>query len=474
MEFPMNHSLLENLRRNSSEHADVKAFINYDSGEEFSWKNVHQEAGQIAANLKKKFPESRYALLVSSHHPEFFLSIFACWFAGIVPIPVNDGSKNADFDLYKKVLNDEDPLIILAGDIRDLSCKNIFRVSENKTSEVVYSPVSNALGLFTSGTTALPKLMIFSHADLYHAAVIENENEKFSAGRRIANLRPHFTSGGLNTFWPMIFSAGSLILSERMRKIAMERFMVEFLSKSHPDLLVLSPSWIAALSDTLTSSKKADSLPVYFGGMSIDEKTITTLIDSGFVPYMRYGMTEVGHIISKRKIEKDDPIQRNNMGRGFENVPVKRIGDKLAFKTNGAASFEMQNGRLIPTKFQDGHFVSDDAGDILDDGSISLTGRDATIANVNGFRFNVLQVEEFLKKSGLVSDCRVLVTSDNSHGNVLTCYCLLSGNGSLQEIEELCKKDLPSFKWPQNYVSLSVWPYLSNGKLDIARLKALS
>jgi acyl-coenzyme A synthetase/AMP-(fatty) acid ligase len=463
--------------------SDSLAFIDYDQKIQYSWKEFEKKAKSIALFLEDKFKkESPYILICTQQNILFPASLYACWKIGAVPILIHEDYTDFEFSYVKDLLLDEDPVLLIdqsfsieiKNKFKNLSRNTfilepgIFVSGEEKSHSIKLSDL--ALGLFTSGTSDRPKLIAFTHQDLAEAARIEAENESQLKNAVVANLRPHFTSGGLNTLWAGIYLDAAHLFSEKLRKRPIARFIRELLSQHDVSLFVLSPSYLQMLIDSVEKDVISDKKRLlYFGGMSLPEKSLETLEEQGFIPVMRYGMTEIGHIISKRSGKS----LSGNVGKPSDNFEVKVQGDRIAVKSPGVASFQIQKGKRIELKIN-GWFITEDKGTLLPNHEIILEGREHSIICVNGFRFHANQVEKVLLTSKILKDCRVMGLDDSLSGQEVIAFCIPENLNDLNTnvLAELALKNLSPFKRPKQYIWLEKWPYLVNGKIDFKKLKA--
>lgn len=195
---------------------------------------------------------------------------------------------------------------------------------------------------------------------------------------------------------------------------------------------------------------------------------------------MRYGMTEIGHIVSKTELT--DPsvhnIEPNNMGRPYRGIAIRVTDDHLSFQSPGVASFQFVDGQRIPLS-EGGWWCSDDRGSLKSDGSILLTGREHEIIAVRGFRFHAGEVQDLIMNSDLIEQAFVLGVSDALDGQTPVAFCVLSSRANDQghcrrELQKILEKHLSPPKRPKHYIFLEKLPYLPNGKIDLAALKKLT
>lgn len=461
-----------------------EVFRDCDRSESFSWSQVNRIANKMAKSLDELqlTKDKQINVLVCTKQNIFFpASILAAWKCRHIPIMVHENYTEHELLEIKKLLTTE-TVVFLDSSLEEKTIQTyrqqfdvIVLLNESEMREgcewksELPEHDELALGLFTSGTSGPPKLCLFSHEALFESARIELENEPIFSQGKIANLRPHYTSAGLNSLWPSLYAGGSCLFSELVRKRPIERFLNEFLAGQRPHLLILSPTYILALFNAATEELKTSvTTPLYFGGTSLPPAIIQRLISSGFLPSMRYGMTEIGHIISKVDYGKEGTnVEKGNVGKPFNNFQISCKGGLLKVTSPGLATLIKEVSQTTTITPENGYETLDQAF-LTKDGEIHLLGRDHEALVVNGFRFNSSQVEEVLMMSPDVSDARVFVNE-----GVLVAFVLAKKekSDSLEHsLRLLAENHLSSFKRPQKVIILKNWPMKSNGKIDFKAL----
>lgn len=459
------------------------ALKDYDTKDSLTWRQWLSSAHQLSADLEDLAQKSQYVIICSRHSLFLPVSLMACWLKNKTPLLINDEITDLEFTRIKKLLQEDNPAILIESrfpektKIKFENFSSTTKASETPRGDQPFpsafktSPDSLALGLFTSGTSDLPKLILFTHENLLASAKIEGENE--GRFKRIANLRPSFTSGGLNTLWPGILFRSCQVFSEVLRKRPVFRYLRDFLEDEDPELLVLSPSYIQALIESDDGENlSSKSLPVYFGGTSLPKSNVQLLQSRGLHLSMRYGMTEVGHIISRVSADVRNSASQV-VGIAFKNFEIKSENEYLQIRSLGAAEFKMVDGGLVSLKVNQ-WFTTEDRGHISSDREITLLGREHSVLCVDGFRFHASQTETALLSSQWLKDCRVVATQDSKHGQKITAFCIPS-----LEVSESLERQLRLFAQahlspplrPSRYEFLKEYPTLPNGKINYRELR---
>lgn len=484
MESKLLSTLLESFELHVQDNSAKVAFIDYDKNQSYSWKDIESLADGISELIPA---ESKYALICSQQNILYVASILASWKTKTIPIMVHENYTTYELEQIKVNFQNQ-KVIVLMDEKHGVKVveryKAIFgtivNLSERVCADKKQDPTPSqkddlALGLLTSGSSGPPKLCLFTHSNLLSAARIEAANEPVYQKGAVVNLRPHYTSAGLNSLWPSLLLATTNICSEKMRKTPIARFLNELIEKLMPSLLILSPTYIISLfqnADVELHSKY--QLLLYFGGSSLPWNLITKLMNHNFLPSMRYGMTEVAHIISKKSFTLDQVrYEKADVGIPFKNVRLKIADGFVEISSPGMISRIVDQG--IDSRISD-NYRSLDKAELSPAGAIILEGRDNRTININGFRFNSQQVEEVLIESSFILDCRVLGILNENDEQKLNAFILVKNDELKTDMIEknlraLASEKLSQFKQPSLYTFLHEWPMSVNGKIDFNKLK---
>jgi len=483
-------NLLESFYSHLEKTPSKAAFIDYDQSKNYSWESL-EKLSNLIADLSKD--NLNYVLICTQHNIMYPAAIIGAWKSHSVPVMVHENYTEHELKQIQRIMGtnrmltlvDESFELKIIGKYKKLF-PNIILISEdllgtqNSTENSEKVELDNndfGIGLFTSGSSGPPKLCLFTHRDLYEGALIEKKNDKNLTNAIIANLRPHFTSAGLNTLWPALLDGHTNILAEKIRKTPINRFFQTFLESTAPTVLVLSPTFIMSLfQDHEDGPVSKYDLPLYFGGSSLPWQMLEKLMDNKFIPSMRYGMTEVSHIISKMTYTPDlASYDKADVGPLYSGFEIECDNYTLNIQSPGNATRVVGIRDIMD--FEKPIFLETaDKAKIVDGNRLLLAGRDNNSLTMYGFRFNSQQVEEVIIEHPSVLDCRVFKVKkeDDRDDRLVACILLRDDICMKKEIQELCQEMLSPFKWPQDYLFLKAWPKKANGKIDFNKLIEMS
>lgn len=138
--------------------------------------------------------------------------------------------------------------------------------------------------------------------------------------------------------------------------------------------------------------------------------------------------------------------------------------------TSAAFHIEKQsNGQLIDW------YRTGDTASQLEDGNIIYHGRKDRQVQVKGFRVELQEVEHILRKITSVGTLAVIAYPLNSIGEAVGLTALTSKSDIDEEkLLTECKKYLPNYMIPGQFISIKKFPYNVSGKLDYKQLQKIA
>src|SRR5206468_8214624 len=102
----------------------------------------------------------------------------------------------------------------------------------------------------------------------------------------------------------------------------------------------------------------------------------------------------------------------------------------------------------------------------LPDGNLEFLGRLDHQVKVRGFRIELREIEEWLRRHSDVRDCVVVLRENTSGEKRLVAYVAGDPNTSLVKLRSHLRQRLPEYMMPSAFVILDELPHTPNGKID--------
>lgn len=332
------------------------------------------------------------------------------------------------------------------GFLNDCGAENslqIPQILETFSPEKAWEPfdAKNArASLFTSGTTGAPKEIAKNGSQFENEAnALAQRFERGFAGRAFYTTVNHHHIYGMafGVFVPI--SAGLPIrrarfeFPEELERIVRERAVI-----------VSSPAFLKRLVYSYKKRIPFAMGPFWLsaGGALPDDVARGVETVSGSRVQEIYGCSEAGAMATRRFGED----------RFFSPIPSNRI----ALAENGCLK--------IQSPYADsGCFVTGDLGTLNADGSFCLHGRADTIVKIEEKRISLLEVENRLRRTGVVRDARVVPMSGKRQ---YLAAAIVLNDGGMEKFRNIPKRQINEFfksgllGFLENTVLPKRWRYL--------------
>jgi amino acid adenylation domain-containing protein len=228
--------LVELLRFRASHQPEARAFTFLVDGERqlgLSYEQLEFRARAIATRLQQRVPAGQRALLLYPAGLDFIAAFFGCLYAGVIAVPAYLPGLNRSLRSLNCIINDARPALALTSSVwlsrflaaRPHSLSGLtlpWLTTDDLESDVVpnwkprlVDPQSIAFLQYTSGSTAEPKGVMVSHANLLHNLRMIARVFQQSAQSVIVGWLPLYHDMGLigNVLQPLYLGAQCILLS---------------------------------------------------------------------------------------------------------------------------------------------------------------------------------------------------------------------------------------------------------------------
>jgi long-chain acyl-CoA synthetase len=480
------------LQRAVHQHGDTVALIFHDT--HITYKKLYALASALSAKIVKKYglqPRDR-GIICFENSPEFYITYFALWQAGLIVAPVNTFLKEKEL---AHIIADAQPAIIMTSSDRIelfqkagvalppiVTERDIDDVDESAPvnySIVDLEPEELAALLYTSGTTGLPKGVMLSSKNIMTNVLQIASLLGKPADERILGVLPLFHSFAQNTcVWASIFYGITIILVPKIDR----RYILEALHHK-PTVFLGVPALYGLL--CLMKNAPLDAVRIFVsGGDALPDKIRAAF---GLI-YRRklvngYGLTETTPVISANL--DDETVPASNVGRpliGIECVARDEHGVDLACGKIGVLWVKGDNVMLgyyrapeaTSQILKGGWLNTGDLGYIDSHGRIVITGREKDLIIHKGFNIYPQEIENVILSYPNAIRAGVVGRVDED-GEVPVAFVQLRSHEDDCErhLKALCTQHLALYKVPrQFFCNTKELPSTATGKVDKKVLRA--
>jgi len=333
-----------------------------------------------------------------------------------------------------------------------------------------------AVLVFSSGTTGLPKAVRHTHRSIGHATVDWCTAMGLGPDDRFQVATPPSHILGLLNLLAAA-SAGASVrlhprfdLDEELRRIESERMTLE---------MAVAPIALAMANHPDLERYDLSSLRyIIWAATPVSEHVAGVVTERTGVRWLAaYGASELP-VITCNPV--DDPASWRLDSAG---VPPSGVELRVADLDTGAVLPLGETGEIqvrspsvmagyLPEEdtadaFADGWYRTGDVGWLEDGGWIHLTDRSKEMIKVNGFQVAPAEVEEVVRSHPSVLDCAVFGLADERAGEVPVAVVQLDPARPVpaEEIQELVAGSLATYKKVRHVVFVDAIPRLPSGKV---------
>ncbi len=329
-----------------------------------------------------------------------------------------------------------------------------------------------ALLLFTSATTARPKLVPMTGENLRAIAIRQKGMLGLSTADRFLSVMPLFHHSGLAAGLSQLFSGGAVISTTGFHPGC----FVEWLDEFQPTWFTSSPPLNRSILELARREPEIfRRIPLRLircaftaqtEALAVLEKAIGAPVLSG------YGLTETGVVT----LSSPDSTKLGSVGRtvGLEVAIADAQGNLLPADSEGevivrgpsVTSGYLDDPEANQAAFRDGWFRTGDLGRLDSEGFLFLTGRLKEMISRGGEKIIPQEVDEALAGHPAVAEAAGFAVAHETLGEDVAAAVVLHSGATASELElrRFAATRLAAFKVPRHIVFVEALPRTVTGK----------
>ena len=350
---------------------------------------------------------------------------------------------------------------------------------------------SAAAMCYTSGTTGLPKGVVYSHRSMYlHSMGICMGNTfGLSERDRVLPVVPMFHANGWGLPYASVLSGADLIMPDRFLQPAP---LVQLIEAERPTLAGAVPTiWNGLLQHIRQHGGDISSLRmVPCGGSAVPHALMEAFEkELGVLIVQAWGMTETSPLGS---VAHPPPgtegaeawAYRDTAGRlscTIEGRLVGGNGEVLPHDGQAVGEVEVRGPWVTgsyyldpdPAKFRDGWLRTGDVGTIDPKGFVTLTDRAKDVIKSGGEWISSMTLENILMAHPDVAEAAVIGIPDEKWGERPLATVVLQEGSSVtaEELRNFLAGQVPRWQLPERWSFIAEVPKTSVGKFAKARIR---
>ncbi|MBQ0922741.1 long-chain fatty acid--CoA ligase [Saccharopolyspora endophytica] len=350
---------------------------------------------------------------------------------------------------------------------------------------------SAAAMCYTSGTTANPKGVVYSHRSIYlHSMqVCMTDGMGLEQGDRGLAVVPMFHAMSWGLPYAAFMVGASMIMPDRFLQ---PEPLVAMMAAERPTMAAAVPTiWQGVLAELEKDPRDISSLhEVVIGGSACPPAMMRTFQeDYGITVVHAWGMTETSPLGSLARppagvTGEDEWAYRVSQGRLPASVEARLVDDDgriLQWDGQSVGELEVRGpwvaeayyGDDDPEKFHDGWLRTGDVGYLTPEGFLHLTDRAKDVIKSGGEWISSVELENQVMAHPAVAEAMVIGVPDEKWSErPLVAVVLREGEtADAAELREFLSGSVARWQLPEYWTFITEAPKTSVGKFDKKRLR---
>ena len=333
----------------------------------------------------------------------------------------------------------------------------------------------------TSGTTAQPKLVPATHANVLTRAAMFHQRLALTAEDRAFCVAKLFYGHGLNTclFAPLLIG-GSLACPPDPTQEPKSDDLLGWLRDLQPTYCSAGPTFYLNLLERALARGEQPRHTLRLmqtGGSAMPEKTRNALQGVFGVPVLdAYGTSETGQVTAngwepaerrEGSVGRCDASQLAVVAEDGRLRPAGSVGEIVARGPALSPAYLDGSGEMQPI-LAEGWYHSGDLGFIDSDGFLFLTGRVKELINRGGEKISPAEVDLALLRHPDVTEAAAFAVSHSRLGEDVAAAVVLRTGATTTalQLRQYLHTQLPAFKVPRTIHVASELPKGDSGKIN--------
>ncbi|MCA9733058.1 MAG: o-succinylbenzoate--CoA ligase [Deferribacteres bacterium] len=318
--------------------------------------------------------------------------------------------------------------------------------------------------IFTSGSSAQPKLAIHSFANHFYSAEGSNTNIALSPGDRWLLSLPLYHVGGQAILWRTMLAGACIVIADEKRSLLQN---IADYSITHLSLVATQLHRLLQEKGAIAALRKCKAL--LLGGSAIPASLLETAIQSGLPIHTSYGSTEMSSQITTTSPGAGwDELRSSGHVLPGRDVKIDKNGEVLV---RGKTRFMgyWAEGNIVDTFDKEGYFQTGDLGYFDEHTRLVVLGRKDNMFISGGENIQPEEIENALMEIDGVDAAIVVPVADRQFGQRPIAFVRWKFDAKPDEqIVKHLRQIIAAYKIPDRFFA---WPQdVNDEQLKLNRL----
>lgn len=307
--------------------------------------------------------------------------------------------------------------------------------NKGKSNKSFLNKDTHATYLFTSGTSAKPKIACHSIGNHYYSALGSNAYMQIDQSSRYLLSLPIYHIAGIGILFRTFLAGGTLVLSNNY-----EQEKITHLS--------FVPTQLYRF---LKQTPKNSLKHILLGGQNLSFSLIKKARQHGYKVYPTYGMTEMSSQITTQ-------YEPHNFSVGhalpFREIMIEKDNEILVRGKTLFQGYLNSKNAVCPPKLKEGWFSTQDLGTYSCRSGLKILGRKDRLFISGGENIHPEEIENLLLSIKGIDIAKVVPIPDKEFGFRPIAYIKGNKSHEKKELKLLLSSFLPNFKIPDEFYQI--------------------
>lgn len=456
----MKENLISKIEENFEMYPNKLALVWKDK--EITYQQLQRRTLETAGMLRQIGIKRNTKVLLSLKDSYDFITMWiALWMCNAIPIPME--AKVTDNEIGYAVESGKCQFIFADRQMNSLTEISFSLCFCYKTSyETDDSGKDIALFFYTSGTTGLPKCVMFSHQAMYNNIFsLCDAAQMGSDDVFLTPISPFLPASLATVVLPSLALGATLIISHSALPGKLLKMMNDYRATAFFAVPFVYKNMLPAMESR--ERKLFQSVRLWLTSSANMESRIYDEYYSKYDIYIHsiYCSSECGAITYNSSQNIDE--MKTSVGKPLGGVSIKIInedGKEVGFGETGEIvvrgknifSGYYQKDDLMKRVFVDNWVRTGDLGSVNQNGFVWLEGRISDTINIAGYLVNPMEVENIILTYKGISDALVYAEQNEDREEIIAVRVVLENGQKIIDYDDFythCSKYLSSHKIPK-------------------------
>jgi acyl-CoA synthetase (AMP-forming)/AMP-acid ligase II len=475
-------------------HAAGRPAISVGGRPVLTYGDWARRSAVMAAHLQEHCRPGDRVAIAMTNRPDFLVSLFAIWHAGLAAVPMNAKLHANEF---RYIIEDAGASLVLASpDLAESVSQTRMIVTESADWQrlgsgdgiavVPRAPDDLAWLFYTSGTTGRPKGAMLTHRNLLMASLSYYADlDHVETRDAILHAAPLSHGSGIYAL-PFIAQAANNILPEShsfdpaevTALLAQHERVSFFAAPTMVMRLVNDPVFAASDNrglDTIVYGGGPMHVPDLLRALDVIGPRLSQIYGQGEAPMTITALRKSWHadrsrprwldIMGSVGLARSD-VEVRVLDADDRDMPAGEIGE-IVCRGDVVMAGYWRNPDATAETLRGGWLRTGDLGSLDEEGFLTLKDRSKDVIISGGSNVYPREVEDVLLRHPAVLEASVIGRAHADWGEQIVA-CIVPRPGatvSSQELDALCLSEVARFKRPRAYVFLDALPKNNYGKV---------